>query len=465
MTTRHPRIFSASLALSAMALLACSESSHLDPLPLRGISVPDTSGGGVPVGTSDATSVDTAGGQDDASVAVDGADGATDGAGDVWTAPDSEALEDVATLEDTGGSEDGGDVVGPDDTGADGDEPGDLGGPPDVETPVDVETPDTSVPDTNVPDTNVPDTSEPDPTLGLNAGFIGGLCGDASECDYASAVCLTSGFPDGLCTQACDKFCPDAPGMATTFCIDAGSEPVPGAGGMCTMRCDFGASPTGCRPGYVCSLMPRHNEPATKVLACVPDNGQGADLSECQQALLDMGVPFEPASSPNDHPEGHPELTCIIEDPIRIGPTIFGIDYRYDQITNAPGKMFVACELALAIATMTAELAVDEVTDVLHLGTYNCRVIAGTSKISQHGLATAIDIAGVGFGDGTVWTVLGHWEDGVANPVTAAGKFLKGLVQWLYDEDVFNILLTPEYNAAHDNHFHLDLTPGGNTLN
>ncbi len=420
----------------------------------------DTSSGFGTSDTSDALAADVEGGQQDGNVSVDGA---PIGVEDAAFVPDGDSLGDTSRVDDVGANDEF-DAELPEDTGVDGSELDDLGSAPDVDEPVDVGTPDAVGQDVAV-DTTVPDTTPEDPTLGLNAGFIGGLCGDVSECDFAGAVCLTAGFPDGLCTQACDKFCPDAPGMATTFCIDAGTAPVPGAGGLCTMRCDFDSSPTGCRPGYVCSLMPRHNDPATKVLACVPDNGQGSDVSECQQALIDMGVPFEAAASPNDHPEGHPELICVIKDPIRIGPTIFGVDYRYDKITNAPGKMFVACDLALAIATMTAELAVDEVTDVLHLGTYNCRVIAGTSKISQHGLATAIDIAGVGFGDQTVWTVLGQWEDGVASPVTTAGKFLRGLVQWLYDEDVFNVLLTPEYNAAHDNHFHLDLTPGANTLN
>ena len=31
----------------------------------------------------------------------------------------------------------------------------------------------------------------------------------------------------------------------------------------------------------------------------------------------------------------------------------------------------------------------------------------------------------------------------------------------VYAAGIFNIILTPDYNAAHHNHIHLDLTPGG----
>ena len=46
-------------------------------------------------------------------------------------------------------------------------------------------------------------------------------------------------------------------------------------------------------------------------------------------------------------------------------------------------------------------------------------------------------------------------------PVTAAGVFLKDLVQSYHEQKVFNIILTPDYNDAHANHVHLEVRPRG----
>ncbi len=332
--------------------------------------------------------------------------------------------------------------------------------PPEDVATLDVAEPDVGEPP--VPDVQAP-PEEPDPTAAINAGWIGGACDAVGDCAYADATCLEA-WPDGMCTQGCDLYCPDQAGAVTTFCIDAGSLAVPGPGGMCTVRCDFGLSPTGCRPGYTCKLMPRHGQPSTEVLSCVPEDGSGSGLSDCLDELIARGVPFQVAANPNDHPEGHPELTCVIEEPVRIGPVIHGISLRYSKPENAASKVFVSCAAALAIEETLALLAEEGATDLIHLGTYNCRVIAGTTKLSQHGLANAIDIGGVRFDDGAYWTVVGHWEHDMPNPVTEAGKFLLWMAKAMYEQYIWNIILTPEYNAAHDNHFHVDLTPGSHFL-
>ena len=113
---------------------------------------------------------------------------------------------------------------------------------------------------------------------------------------------------------------------------------------------------------------------------------------------------------------------------------------------------------------MAGILAENGVSDVIHWGTYNCRVISGTNKLSQHGLANAIDIRGLVTQAGDYYDVLSDWEY-ADFPTTEAGSFLKWFAEILYIEWVFNIILTPNYNAAHADHFHLDLTPGAHALN
>ena len=143
---------------------------------------------------------------------------------------------------------------------------------------------------------------------------------------------------------------------------------------------------------------------------------------------------------------------------------IHGVNFRYDSMNNEPKPMFMTCPLALALEKTALLLKENGVTDVLHWGIYNCRVISGTSKLSQHGLANAIDIRALVTEDGEMYEVLGDWEKGIPNPLTEAGQYLKWFAQTLFMEWIFNVILTPEYNAAHADHFHVDLTPGAHSI-
>ena len=145
---------------------------------------------------------------------------------------------------------------------------------------------------------------------------------------------------------------------------------------------------------------------------------------------------------------------------IDVDGIINGVNFRPSNFTNAPAAMYVQCGVALKLWDMAELGKARGITDYVHYGTYNCRTISGTQTLSQHAYANAIDIAGVQTAGGQRYTVLQHWEDGVANPTTPGGQLLHWLAHTMYDEQTWNIILTPEYNAAHDDHFHVDLTPG-----
>jgi hypothetical protein len=86
------------------------------------------------------------------------------------------------------------------------------------------------------------------------------------------------------------------------------------------------------------------------------------------------------------------------------------------------------------------------------LGTYACRNInsAAEGRRSQHATANAIDIAAFHLADGRVISVLKDY-----GKETPEGRFLDGA----HDSacGLFNIVLGPNYNHLHANHFHLDL--------
>lgn len=314
-----------------------------------------------------------------------------------------------------------------------------------------------------------PDIVEPDPTEGpveMNSGWIGGPCPDDLACDYDTGSCLldTEGFPDGHCTQPCDLYCPDQPGAVVTYCVTPEDLGMTAPEGLCVMQCDFGLSPTGCRAGYYCASVPRYGEPDTLKLACLPGEAPAVEMSDCMLELMERGVGFHVGVNPMASPDGHPNLVCDVSEPVWVDGTLAGVNYRYAATDGEVKRIFAGCELALAMHDTATLVAVEGVTDIVHLGVYNCRVISGTSTLSQHAFANAIDIAGFQFDDGAYWTVYDDWEDGVPSPVTDSGDWLLWFANELYQEWFFNIVLTPEFNAAHDDHFHCDLTPGEHSL-
>lgn len=83
-------------------------------------------------------------------------------------------------------------------------------------------------------------------------------------------------------------------------------------------------------------------------------------------------------------------------------------------------------------------------------GSFSCRNIAGTSQRSQHSYGNAIDIAGFVLEDGRRISVKEHWR-----ARDNYGKYLKRVHKG--GCKLFSVTLGPDYNAAHADHFHLDM--------
>jgi hypothetical protein len=208
--------------------------------------------------------------------------------------------------------------------------------------------------------------------------------------------------------------------------------------------------------------MSRYMQPDVDAGVCVPQLYSSDPRTDCQQTLMDLGAVFVPVDHRPDSPDGHPELTCDIVEPVLLYSPINRVGLRYIE-SEEQGPVFLGCDAAVSVvgsAAVAADLGAEE---ILHIGTYNCRVISGTTTISQHGLANAIDIGGFTLPGGAVVTVLDDWEVGNPNPVTEYGQLLRDFTDQIWALGLWNIILTPEYDSDHANHFHLDLTPGGNT--
>lgn len=85
------------------------------------------------------------------------------------------------------------------------------------------------------------------------------------------------------------------------------------------------------------------------------------------------------------------------------------------------------------------------------MGSYNCRNVAGSARRSAHATAGAIDVAAFVLADGRRVSVLGDWSDGDAQE----RRFLETVHSSACKR--FGTVLGPGYNAAHRDHFHVEL--------
>lgn len=96
------------------------------------------------------------------------------------------------------------------------------------------------------------------------------------------------------------------------------------------------------------------------------------------------------------------------------------------------------------------------VARIHHYSSFSCRQMRtsrGTStRMSQHATANALDISGFTLADGTRIMLSDGWQGN-----TRQARFLReardGLCDW------FNVTLSPDYNALHADHFHIDMGP------
>ncbi|MGB5722800.1 MAG: extensin family protein, partial [Parasphingorhabdus sp.] len=122
----------------------------------------------------------------------------------------------------------------------------------------------------------------------------------------------------------------------------------------------------------------------------------------------------------------------------------------------------VKCELASKFAAWT-EYAVkraarqylgSDLQRIETMGSYSCRNIAGSGKLSQHAHANAIDVSAFVLTDGRRITVENDWKSGRREM-----QFLAAIHDSACKR--FGTVLSPDYNAAHRDHFHLDMSGNG----
>lgn len=168
-----------------------------------------------------------------------------------------------------------------------------------------------------------------------------------------------------------------------------------------------------------------------------------------------------------------------VADPVTMTTPINGMPYRYLGSAAVRPTFFMDCTLAKSLLEAAPYLRARGVVEVSDIGVYNYRCIGGVGTppdcpngISQHAYAKGIDIAGFTLEGGSFYSVNDDWVIDPEAEMTCsaateseADAFLHEAICALKSGSVWNIVLTPNYNTAHRNHFHVDLTTGSNYIN
>ncbi|MBC3199822.1 extensin family protein [Pseudomonas poae] len=171
------------------------------------------------------------------------------------------------------------------------------------------------------------------------------------------------------------------------------------------------------------------------------------DPALCDQVLQTSGLRV------SHQADSSADAACPLRDVLRV---------QGAQVTLS-SSFLASCPLAVAFALFerhslqpAAQVVFGQaVARVDHLGSFACRNVYNRAdgRLSQHASANALDIAGFRLADGRRISVLKDWP-GEGD----SARFLRQVRDSACDD--FNVVLSPDYNAAHRNHFHLDMGRG-----
>jgi hypothetical protein len=175
------------------------------------------------------------------------------------------------------------------------------------------------------------------------------------------------------------------------------------------------------------------------------------DPATCRRLLQRAGIRYTPLAPRRGD-------QCGYDDAVRFtGGGSVDISWR-------PADLGTSCPVAAALALWEWHVVQPaalrhfgrRVAAIEHFGSYSCRRIYGrdAGAWSEHATANAVDIAAFRIEGGPLISVAGDWRGGGAR-----AAFLPEVRDGACR--LFATVLSPDYNAAHRDHFHLDQAARG----
>jgi hypothetical protein len=173
-------------------------------------------------------------------------------------------------------------------------------------------------------------------------------------------------------------------------------------------------------------------------------------LTDCKAELERRGVAFKPVKRAG------------VANGVEVTGPLGGIPYASEQ------PLVIDCSLAVSLDEAGKYMRELGVTKVGFSSAYSRRNVRFTNRPSKHSFGLALDVHS--YDVGAVGTLridkdyeqgLGDDVDCVGRPLTQGGAVLKILQCQLVRSGLFHLVLSPDYDDAHHDHFHLEAKPWG----
>lgn len=154
--------------------------------------------------------------------------------------------------------------------------------------------------------------------------------------------------------------------------------------------------------------------------------------------------------------------------PLRLDGPLSGVKFRSNlpaaKARTSPYDVY-DCRLVLALDDFAKVLSKHDIVEVMHLSVW--RPVSAKTPLKgpgrRHTGALAIDAAIFKTSDGKSLSVEKDFHGRIGAkpcPAPESASELRKIACEANDQRLFNVLLTPDYNWAHRNHFHLEVTAG-----
>lgn len=187
--------------------------------------------------------------------------------------------------------------------------------------------------------------------------------------------------------------------------------------------------------------------------------------ARCHAALAPTALRFTPQPD-RPAPADGPNQGCSLTGTVRVDRS--GVAFNGGFVATCPvAAAWMLFEIH-ALQPAARKHFGQPVARVRHLGTYACRNLYNreSGRRSEHATANAIDIAAFVLKDGTQISLLRDWrepektgpeaaEAGPAGGDARRAAFLREIRDGACR--FFDVVLGPEYNEAHRDHFHFDM--------
>jgi len=174
-----------------------------------------------------------------------------------------------------------------------------------------------------------------------------------------------------------------------------------------------------------------------------PALGPALSGGQCLDDLSARGVSYRLAAIPVA------AGPCSVENPVRV--TSAAVPWNQPAVMTCALADRVDRFLVEAAEPLARRYLATDIARMDHFGAYSCRPVEGMAgRWSEHASGRAIDVSGFLLKDGERVSIEHDWRaDG------PKGEFLHALAKRACD--YFNLVLTPDSDKLHYNHFHLDI--------